>query len=61
MLSQLEADGKRWKWIIKIKKYDLVIKPTRLIQGQGIEKLMVEVNLQEIGINVVQVEEIGDR
>jgi hypothetical protein len=43
----------------KNQEYDMVIKPTKLIKGQGIEKIMAETNLQVVGINVVEVE--GDK
>jgi hypothetical protein len=39
----------------------MVIKPTKFIKGQGMEKLMVETNLQEMGINALEYEEIGDQ
>jgi len=54
----LEEDGKTGKWITKIQEYDMVIKPIKLIKGQGLEKIMVETNLQEMGINAVEFKEI---
>jgi hypothetical protein len=33
-------DGKRGKWIATILEYDIEIKPTKLIKGQGLAKLM---------------------
>ena len=35
ILSQ-DPDGKRGKWIVVILEYDLEIKPTKLIKGQGL-------------------------
>ena len=35
ILSQ-DLDGKRGKWIAAILEYDLEIKPTKLIKGQGL-------------------------
>ena len=35
ILSQ-DPDGKRGKWIVVILEYDLEIKPTKLINGQGL-------------------------
>ena len=39
-----DPDGKRGKWIAIILEYDLEIRPTKLIKGQGLEKLMAESN-----------------
>ena len=36
-----------------ILEYDLEIKPTKLIKGQGLEKLMVESNCDVLGINFI--------
>ena len=52
ILSQ-DPDGKRGKWIVVILEYDLEIKPTKLIKGQGLAQLMVESNLQALDINMV--------
>jgi hypothetical protein len=30
-----DSDGKRGRWISKIQEFDLEIKPTKLIKGQG--------------------------
>ena len=35
-----DPDGKRGKWIFVILEYDLEIKPTKLIKGQGLSRLM---------------------
>ena len=52
ILSQ-DPDGKRGKWIVVILEYDLEIKPTKLIKGQGLAQLMAESNLQALNINMV--------
>ena len=52
ILSQ-DPDGKRGKWIVAILEYDLEIKPTKLIKGQGLSQLMAESNLQALDINMV--------
>ena len=44
ILSQ-DSDGKRGKWIAVILEYDLEIKPTKLIKGQGLAQLMFKSNL----------------
>jgi hypothetical protein len=41
ILVQPDCEGKRGKWITKILEYDLTIKPTKLIKGQGLAKLMI--------------------
>jgi hypothetical protein len=50
ILVQRDCEGKRGKWITKILEYDLTIKPTQLIKGQGLAKLMTEFNCKAIGL-----------
>jgi hypothetical protein len=40
ILTQPEPEGKRGKWIVVLLEYDLEIKPTKLIKGQGVSKMM---------------------
>jgi hypothetical protein len=40
ILIQPDSEGKRGKWIAKIQEYDVEIKPTKLVKGQGLEKLL---------------------
>jgi hypothetical protein len=40
IMNQHDSDGKRCKWIAKIQEYDLDIKPTKLIKGQGLAKIL---------------------
>jgi hypothetical protein len=40
ILTQPDLEGRRGKWITVMLEYDLEIKPTKLIKGQGIAKLM---------------------
>lgn len=47
------VDGKRGKWISTILEYDIEIKPTKLIKGQGLAKLMAETNCQALDINLI--------
>ena len=42
VLVQSDVEGKRGKWIAKIQEYDLDIKPTKLIKGLGLAKLLTE-------------------
>lgn len=46
MLCQPEADGRWGNWLTKIQIDYMVIKPTKLIKGQGPSKLMAKTNLQ---------------
>jgi len=51
ILTQDGIEGKRGKWIAKILEYDIEIKPTKQIKGQGLAKLMTETNFQALDIN----------
>ena len=53
ILTQPESEGKRGHWIAKIMEYDVEIKPTKLVKGQGLAKLLTYSNCQELGLNVV--------
>ena len=45
ILTQADPDGKRGKWIANLLEYDIEIRPTKLVKGQGISKLMPQSNL----------------
>ena len=51
ILVQPDSEGKRGKWIAKLLEYDVDIKPTKLIKGQGLAKLLAESNHQALGMN----------
>lgn len=53
ILTRDGRDGKRGKWIATILKYDIEIKPTKLIKGQGLAKLMAELNCQALDIKFI--------
>ena len=53
VLVQSDVEGKRGKWIAKIQEYDLVVKPTKLVKGLGLAKLLTESNFQALGINLL--------
>jgi hypothetical protein len=55
ILTQDNLDGRRGKWIAIILEYDIEIKPTKLIKGQGLAKLMAESNFQALDINFLDV------
>jgi hypothetical protein len=49
-LSQSEGLGSRGRWIAKIQEYDLEIKPTKLVKGQGLTKMLTEGNERALGV-----------
>ena len=53
MLIQSDVEGKRGKWIAKTQEYDLDIKPTKLVKGQGLAKLLTKSNFQTLGISLL--------
>ena len=38
ILVQADSDGKRGRWLAKIQEFDLEVKPTKLVKGQGLAK-----------------------
>eukprot|EP00253_Pinus_taeda_P008687 PITA_08687 len=48
-----DPEGRRGKWIAALLEYDVEIKPTKLVKGQGLEKLMAESNLHALDINLI--------
>ena len=52
ILTQAYPDGKRGKWIAKLLEYDIDIKPTKLVKGKHLEKLMTRPNLDCLDINM---------
>jgi hypothetical protein len=57
ILVQMDGDGKRGRWLDKIQEFDLEVKPTKLIKGQGLAKLLAESNFQALEINQLQEDE----
>eukprot|EP00253_Pinus_taeda_P018507 PITA_18507 len=53
VLMQINPEEIKGKWIAAMLEYDLEIKPTKLIKGQGLEKLMAELNLHALDINLI--------
>jgi hypothetical protein len=53
ILIQPDIDGRRGKWISKILEFDLEIKPTKLIKGKGLAKLLDESNCKALGISFI--------
>ena len=50
ILCQQDCLGKRGKWVSKILEYDLEIRPTKLIKGQGLAKMLTHGNEEALGI-----------
>jgi hypothetical protein len=48
VLSQQDFLGTRGKWVLKIQEYNLEIKPTKIIKGQGLAKMLTESNEESI-------------
>jgi hypothetical protein len=42
VLTQPDVDGRRAKWIAKLIEFNIELKPTKLVRGQGLAKLMAE-------------------
>jgi hypothetical protein len=53
ILVQPDVDGKKGRWIAKILEFDLEIKPTKLVKGQGLAKLLVESNCEALGVSFI--------
>jgi transposase InsO family protein len=50
ILGQQDCLGVRGKWVSKIQEYDLEIKPTKLIKGQGLAQMLTEGNEQALDL-----------
>jgi len=53
VLTQPDTDGRRGRWIAKILEFDLEIKTTKLVKGQGLAKSLGESNCKVLGINFI--------
>jgi len=53
ILVQPDIDERRSKWIAKILEFDLEIRPTKLIKGQGLAKLLAEANCKALGVDFI--------
>ena len=42
ILTQPDPEGKRAKWVTVLLEYDIEIKPTKLIKGQGLARMMTD-------------------
>ena len=53
ILGQPDSEGKRGRWIAKVMEYDVDIKPTKLVKGQGLAKLLTESNCQVLNLHLM--------
>jgi len=56
ILIQHNIDEKKSKWIAKILEFDLEIKPTRLLKGQGLARVLAESNCEALGVNFMNID-----
>jgi hypothetical protein len=50
---QPDIDRKISKWIAKLLEFDLEIRPTKSVKGQGLGKLLDESNFSTLGVNFI--------
>ena len=60
ILTQPDSEGKRGKWIAKIMEYDVDIRPTKLIKGQGLEKMLDDSNCEALGLHLMAEQSIQE-
>lgn len=53
ILVQGDNKGRRGRWIAKIQEYEIQIKPTKLIKGQGLANILSKSNYQAVGIILI--------
>ena len=53
-MNQPDSEGKRGKWIAKIMEYDVDIRPTKIVKGQGLAKLLANSNCQALGLHLME-------
>ena len=51
VLTKPEADGRRAKWIIKLIEFNIELKPTKLVRGQGLARLLAEENCRTLDMH----------
>ena len=61
ILTQPDPEGRRAKWIAVLLEYDLAIKHTKLIKGQGLAKLMAQSGVDDVDINFMDVSTISEQ
>eukprot|EP00253_Pinus_taeda_P025070 PITA_25070 len=48
-----DVDGRRAKWISKLIEFNIELKPTKLVKGQGLARLMAEENCRLLDMNLI--------
>ena len=48
ILTQPDPEGRRAKWIETLLEYDIEIRPTKLIKGKGLEKMLIDSNCESL-------------
>ena len=61
ILTQRDPEGRRAKWIAVLLEYDLEIKHTKLIKGQGLAKLMAQSGVEDVDINFMDVNTMSEQ
>ena len=51
ILTQLDPEGKRAKWVAMLLQYDIEIKTTKLIKGKGLDKMMTDSHCDSLQLN----------
>ena len=51
ILTQPDPEGRRDKWIAMLLEYEIEIKPTKLIKGQGLAKMMTDSHCDSLQLN----------
>ena len=51
ILTQPDLEGKRAKWVAVLLEYDIEIKPTKLIKGKGLAKIMMDSHCDSLQLN----------
>ena len=54
ILTHPDSEGKRGRWIEKIMEYDVEIRPTKLVKGQGLAELLADSNFQYLQLHLVE-------
>ena len=51
VLTQPDVDGRRAKWIAKLIEFNIELKSTKLVGGQGLARLLAEENCRTLDIH----------
>ncbi len=51
VLTQPDADGRRAKWMAMMIEFNIELRPTKLVSGQGLAMLLAEENFRSLYIH----------